>query len=139
MLCLGVVQGCRLLDTFALLTISNRRPFGVPMKGIAAAIVLMWMTTASAAEIRCQDAPGDEHGAYWSWREIDGKRCWFIRPGGVMPPKSALTWVKEDPIQEDVTAAPEKTKTGQRIQMLRVRPVTPEEIAEVRANWLNGP
>jgi hypothetical protein len=30
------------------------------MKGIATAIVLMSMTTASAAEIRCQDAPGRE-------------------------------------------------------------------------------
>ena len=43
------------------------------MKGIAAAIVLMWMTTASAAEIRCQDAPGrEQNGVFWSWREIEG-------------------------------------------------------------------
>ena len=54
-----------------------------------------------------------------------------------MPPKSAFTWAKEEPIKEDVPAAPEKTKTGRSIQMLRVKPVTPEEMSEVRANWLN--
>jgi hypothetical protein len=108
------------------------------MKGIAAAIVLMWMTTASVAEILCQDAPGREQkGVFWSWREIDGKRCWFVRARGAMPAKSALTWAKEEPVQEDVPAATEKAKTAPSIQMLRVRPVTPEEISEVRANWLN--
>ena len=61
------------------------------MKGIAKAIVLMSMTTASAAEIRCQDAPGrEQNGVFWSWREIEGKRCWFVRAGNAMPPKSEL-------------------------------------------------
>jgi hypothetical protein len=107
------------------------------MKGIAAAIVLMWMTTASAAEIRCQDAPGrEQNGVFWSWREIEGKRCWFVRAGSAMPPKSAFTWAKEEPIQEDVPAVPDKAKTGPSIQMLRVKPVTPEEMFEVRAKWL---
>ena len=45
------------------------------MKRIATAIVLMSMTTASAAEIRCQDAPGrEQNGVFWSWREIEGKQ-----------------------------------------------------------------
>ena len=79
------------------------------MKGIAKAIVLMSMTTASAAEIRCQDAPGrEQNGVFWSWREIEGKRCWFVRAGSAMPPKSAFTWAKEEPIQEDVPAVPDK-------------------------------
>ena len=107
------------------------------MKGIATAIVFVSMTTASAAEIRCQDAPGrEQNGVFWSWREIEGKRCWFVRAGSAMPPKSAFTWAKEEPIQEDVPAVPDKAKTGPSIQMLRVKPVTPEEMFEVRAKWL---
>ena len=92
------------------------------MKGMAAAILLLSMTTATtaAAAIRCQDAAGHESGAHWSWREIDGRRCWFMREGGTMPPKSAFTWAKEEPIQEDVPAVPDKAKTGPSIQMLRV-------------------
>jgi hypothetical protein len=109
------------------------------MKRIATAIVLMSMTTASAAEIRCQDTPGrEQNGVFWSWREIEGKRCWFVRAGSAMPPKSAFTWAKEEPIQEDVPAVPDKAKTGPSIQMLRVKPVTPEEMFEVRAKWLKN-
>ena len=98
----------------------------------------MWTTTASATEIRCQDAGREQHAVFWSWREIDGNRCWFIRAGGVMPPKSAFTWAKEEAIQQDTPATLEKTKTAQGIQMLRVNTVTSEEMSEVRAKWLNS-
>jgi hypothetical protein len=47
-----------------------------------------------------------------------------------------FTWAKEEPVQEDVPAVPDKAKTGPSIQMLRVKPVTPEEMFEVRAKWL---
>ena len=108
------------------------------MKGISVAIILISMAAGSAADaaIRCQDAPGrEQHGVYWSWREIDGKRCWFIRASGAMPPKSAFTWVKEEAVEKDVPAAAEKTKVGTTIQMLRVRP--DYDLLEVRANWLD--
>ena len=108
------------------------------MKGISAAIILISMTAGSAADaaIRCQDAPGrEQHGVYWSWREIDGKRCWFIRASGAMPPKSAFAWVKEKAVEKDVPAVAEKTKMVPTIQMLRVRP--DYDLFEVRANWLD--
>jgi hypothetical protein len=97
------------------------------MKGVAAAILLLSMSSATtaAAAIRCQDAAGHEPDAHWSWREIDGKRCWFMREGGTMPPKSAFTWAKAAPakenIMEDISAAPEKRKAGQSIELLKVR------------------
>ena len=117
------------------------------MKRIVAAFVLLWMTAASAAEIQCQKAAGrDARGVFWSWREIDGKGCWFIRPRGGMPPKSAFTWTKEEPeekpaeasLSEDVSPAPEQTKPEPsiRVRLLKVKPITPEEAAQVRANWL---
>ncbi len=104
------------------------------MKGIAAVILLLSTTapSAAAAAIRCQDAPGLEHGAHWSWREIDGKRCWFIRAGDTMPPKSAFTWAKEEGAKKNVS--PEQTKTGQTVRMLKVKA---EEMSDVRANWLD--
>jgi hypothetical protein len=113
------------------------------MKGMAAAILLLSMTTATTATtataaIRCQDAAGHEPGAHWSWREIDGKRCWFMREGGTMPPKSAFTWAKAAPAKEninaDIAAAPEKRKAGPIIELLKVRA---DEMSEVRANWLD--
>jgi hypothetical protein len=48
-----------------------------------------------------------------------------VDPGsarGVTPPKSAFTWAIEKPIEKDVGAAPEKTKTEPAIQMLRSNP-----------------
>src|ERR1700730_18699919 len=108
------------------------------MKGISAAIILMTIVAGSAADaaIRCEDAPAREQRVvYWSWREIDGKRCWFIRTSGAMPAKSAFTWVNEEPVEKDVPAAPEKTKTGPTVQMLRVKP--DEDLSDVRANWLD--
>jgi hypothetical protein len=108
------------------------------MKSVSAAVILISMAAGSAADaaIRCQDAAGrEQHGVYWSWREIDGKRCWFIRASGAMPPKSAFTWVKEETVEKAVPAAAEKPKMGPTVQMLRVRP--DYDLLEVRANWLD--
>jgi hypothetical protein len=109
------------------------------INAISAAIISAAMTAGSAradAAIRCRDAPERaQPGVYWSWREIESKRCWFISARGVMPPKSAFTWAIEEPIEKDVAAAPEKTKTGPAIQMLRVKP--DENFSDVRANWLD--
>jgi hypothetical protein len=111
---------------------------------VSAAMILASMAAGSAAHaaIRCEDAPGrEQRGVYWSWREIEGKRCWFIGARGAMPPKSAFTWVKEkeeEPVDKDVPAASENTKTGLAIQMLKVKP--DEDLSDVRANWLDdGP
>jgi hypothetical protein len=61
-----------------------------------------------------------------------------MREGGTMPPKSAFTWAKAAPakenIMEDISAAPEKRKAGQSIELLKVRA---DEMSEVRANWLD--
>jgi hypothetical protein len=109
-----------------------------PINAISAAIISAAMTAGSAADaaIRCRDAPERaKPGGYWSWREIESKRCWFISARGAMPPKSAFTWAIEEPIEKDVAAAPEKTKTGPAVQMLRVKP--DKDFSDVRANWLD--
>ena len=109
------------------------------INAISAAIISAAMTAGSAradAPIRCQDAPERaQPGVYWSWREIEGKRCWFTSVRGATPPKSAFTWAIEEPIEKDVAAAPGKTKTGPAVQMLRVKP--DKDLSDVRANWLD--
>ena len=52
-----------------------------------------------------------------------------------MPPKSAFTWAMEESSEKAVAAAPEKTKTGPAIQMLRVEP--DKDLSDLRANWLD--
>jgi hypothetical protein len=47
---------------------------------------------SSAWAIDCLSAPGDPKTGWYSWREIEGRRCWFKKTGA-MPPKPQLRWV----------------------------------------------
>jgi hypothetical protein len=112
------------------------------MKAIsAAALILASMAAGNAASaaIPCQEAPGrEERGVYWSWREIDGKRCWYIREGRSMPPKSQFAWAKEQPeqpVEKYVPAPPEARNIGPTIQIVRVKPE--KDVSENQANWLD--
>ena len=65
-----------------------------------AAIVLVLalegvLSTAKADEtiIECRERP--ETREYWSWREIDGRRCWF--KGHHSLPKKLLSWSPRPP------------------------------------------
>jgi hypothetical protein len=46
---------------------------------------------SSAWAIDCLSAPGDPKTGWYSWREIDGRKCWFLK-AGAMPAKSQLHW-----------------------------------------------
>lgn len=49
-------------------------------------------STPARAMIDCMSAPGEPKvGARYFWREIDGRKCWFLRTGDI-PPKSQLRW-----------------------------------------------
>jgi hypothetical protein len=59
-------------------------------------LAIMIATTALAAEaglVRCHQEPSDRQD-YWSWRLIDGRKCWF--KGHASLPKSMLHWVDDD-------------------------------------------
>ena len=65
-----------------------------------AAIVLVLalegvLSTAKADEtiIECRERPATRE--YWSWREIDGRRCWF--KGHHSLPKKLLSWSPRPP------------------------------------------
>ncbi len=62
---------------------------------LAVTIVLAsWVTTASSAiECRAELPPAAKE--YWSWRIIDGKRCWY--PGRPGLSKSNLHWPLSEP------------------------------------------
>ena len=51
---------------------------------------------AAAAEVKQQCSvavPSDPHGRWWSYRIVDGRKCWY--EGKPMLPKSSLEWPKE--------------------------------------------
>ena len=57
--------------------------------------------------------PHKPHGAheYWSWRQIDGRACWY--PGHPGKPKYELRWVPSSDLPEK-GAEPDSTMTTDR-------------------------
>ena len=45
-------------------------------------------------EIECHIAPDPSIPHRWSWREIEGRKCWYKRVGPV-PPKSEFIWSEQ--------------------------------------------
>jgi hypothetical protein len=57
--------------------------------GLIVLAYVMYPTAAGALE--CQAAPDSR--SYWSWRSIDGRRCWYR--GHTVKRKSQLEWPKQ--------------------------------------------
>jgi hypothetical protein len=69
-------------------------------------LLLLWPAPAADTGVICRPTPGDRR-EWWSWREVDGRRCWYLgRPGRS---KALLRW------DVDVKAmARERTNTSER-------------------------
>ena len=69
----------------------NRRVPGAPFSAAAAAVLLI--SSAADARIACESAKPRGAHAYYSWREIDGHRCWYV--GHRSLSKAALYWPRD--------------------------------------------
>jgi hypothetical protein len=86
-------------------------------------IVLCSFATHRAWAIECMNTPGDPKSGWYAWREIDGRKCWFKKTGG-MPPKSELHWpakLEREPPQREPAPA-QASPTPQRTIAVVVRP-----------------
>ena len=75
--------------------------------------VLMPTGGANAKAVECNVARPSNAHAHWSWRQIDGRKCWYS--GKTMISKSMLRWppkasmqAKADPKPAPVAVAAEK-------------------------------
>jgi hypothetical protein len=75
--------------------------------------VLMPTGVANAKAMECSAARPSSTQSYWSWRLIDGRKCWYV--GKTMISKSLLQWparasvqAKADPTPAPATVATEK-------------------------------
>jgi hypothetical protein len=78
---------------------------------LAVPIALSCLAGSSAWAIDCMSAPGNAKDGWYAWREIDGRKCWFKKTGG-MPPKSQLHWPEKadrEPPREPASPPPERT------------------------------
>jgi len=95
---------------------------------------------ASRAKQQCSTAmPPDPHG-YWSWRLIDGRKCWY--EGKPMLAKSSLEWpdeasAKADSIERNTGVVPEKPANPFDSQAWAPasQAVAPEVLPTFEARW----
>jgi hypothetical protein len=62
-------------------------------------LVCCSVSTQSARAIECLTSPNQTERGWWSWREIDGRRCWYKKIGAV-PPKSEFVWPDQQAKEE---------------------------------------
>ena len=73
-------------------------------------LLVAWMAAfapvdaANAKAMECSVARPSSAQGYWSWRLIDGRKCWYA--GKTMVSKSLLQWPAKAPVQAKADIAP---------------------------------
>ena len=71
---------------------------------ISALVPIGMLTAQAKAQIReCIASPSKTQG-HWSWRLIDGRKCWYA--GKAVISKASLRWATAAPAQAKVKVAP---------------------------------
>jgi len=88
-------------------------------------------TAAAEAKQQCSVAPASK--VYWSWRLIDGRKCWY--KGRAMISKTLLEWptqttAKPERGAEVATARPQKLRDP-----LDAQALVPDDSATFEARW----
>jgi hypothetical protein len=68
---------------------------------VAACVVGFSPPTPSQAKLQCSAEALPSAGSYWSYRIIDGRKCWY--PGKPMMSRSLLEWPTHTPAVESQT------------------------------------
>ena len=101
---------------------------------------LMPTGVANAKAVECSVARPSSTQAYWSWRLIDGRKCWYA--GKTMISKSLLQWpakvsvqAKADPKPVPVTVVPVTVVTGKLSDPLEAQARMLEYANSFEARW----
>src|SRR5437660_3570359 len=114
-------------------------------------LVCCGLGSSSVQAIECLTAPNRSEAGWWSWREIDGRKCWYKKVGAV-PPKSEFRWpeqaneppLTEAPAQQESASmdASEADAATPQIEVVRVKPVEIREshyrLGEGRVRLFDG-
>ena len=104
-----------------------------------------------AQAIDCLSAPNRSDPGWWSWREIEGRKCWYKKVGAV-PAKSEFTWPEQAKetspagalAQQELSPIPptEATATLPKIEVARVKRTDPTganfRLSEDRVGLIEG-
>ena len=102
--------------------------FAVLMTALSAALLPISAPAAQVKECIAR-VPAKAQG-YWSWRLIDGRKCWYA--GKTVIPKSALRWPATTPAQAKAPAV------APAVQAKAAEAVTVGVVTEKRSDPLNA-
>lgn len=107
----------------------------LPVLFVASIAALAPIDGASAKAIECNVAKPSTAQGYWSWRLIDGRKCWYA--GKTMISKSSLRWPAAAPAQK---TAPDATRLARASAEKRIGPLDaqarlPDEPDSFEARW----
>ena len=97
-----------------------------------AAFPLIPMAAAQAKQQCSVSMPSDSR-AYWSWRLIDGRQCWY--EGKPMLSKSLLEWPAQAPAQFDADKGPTSVSPGKPSNPLDSQAWLPDDPHTFEARW----
>ncbi len=102
--------------------------FAVLMTALSAALLPI---NAPAAQIKeCRASVPARAGGQWSWRLIDGRKCWYA--GKTVIPKSALRWPATTPAQAKAPVV------APAVQAKIAEPTTVGVVTEKRSDPMNA-
>ena len=88
-----VVAVSRLQQQSSLCSAQMRKLPSIALAAWIATLLSVGMPNAQAKQQCSAAAPSNPHGRWWSYRLIDGRKCWY--EGKPMLSKSLLEWPKE--------------------------------------------
>ena len=83
----------------------------IPLIALAAGVAALATIGTAHAKQQCWAEAGKD--GYWSWRMIDGRKCWY--EGKPMLSKSMLEWPAETAAQPDAKSEPETASAAPEI------------------------
>jgi hypothetical protein len=102
---------------------------------IATVVACMSITCSAYAAVPCHSSKDGD--GYWSWREVDGRRCWY--PGRPGKPKTELFWqsaaksmlARSMPMPTPAPAREPQAPAASPVLFLHVAPATPATPADI--------
>jgi hypothetical protein len=108
-----------------------RRPLVSIFLAVALAALALIGTTTADAKQQCSTAAASQ--GYWSWRMIDGRKCWY--EGKPMLSKSELEWATQSAARPAPTDEPASAPPEMRRDPMDAQARVPDDSGTFEALW----
>lgn len=104
-----------------------------PVIFAACVATLVSIGAPAAYAVECSAARPSPANGYWSWRLIDGRKCWYR--GQAMISKTLLRWPAAAPAQAKALARPVSTAAEKRADPLDAHARLPDDDTSFESRW----